>query len=540
MNRDFESVTPPRFGAESFVWELPELSQEREAPGPTGSASAQDLRSALERWKLATGIAATPTFHQLVERWRTVHAPEIPTTLLVAFSKVESSGWNDATHGTAGNGYTSPPFYELGVFQVPAGLHGRCTAKKCEKAPPGSENASSPSAWSRLCRRLNLDPKNWTDPTTQVRVGLSNLEGDAQIIRKRYPDLFPWPGTDWDLRGAVLLPFVGIGTANGVIKMYRQKLSQLPEADRWQFLRSQAIGQQPDARRAARMRGLLDNVEKKMSLHGALAAYLARNPDAHATPPKTSPAAPTTAPTKPASAGEPDVTTFAAKLGTTWSGRRNGKPSGQAIRDWLLKDHQATLDGATARFNNRVTRAAISRAWMVSRKEQMKFKTLSSGQLKPLRAFTPPSEPVTRITSPLIAGSDKEKVGPGVVRFVEELRQRHSSFRADTYRNHGGGSFAGKGYSIDLWLASDRDDRGFFKPDDAVTFLRAVDPAAKAVNLDWRILYNDFSVANVINRDTGIERVVFVGHAGPGGIIWHGPDPLILHFHLDLGVQRTA
>jgi hypothetical protein len=184
MDVHFENVYALKVGPEPFAWERPDLT-EREVQ--VSRASAQDLRSALSRWNLATGIVATPTFHELLERWRPVHAPEIPTTLLAAFSKYEASGWNDATHGSAANGYASPPFYELGVFQVPAGLHGRCTDKKCEHAPPGLENASSPSPWSRLCSRLRLDPKNWTDPTTQVRVGLANLEDDAQIIRRRYP-----------------------------------------------------------------------------------------------------------------------------------------------------------------------------------------------------------------------------------------------------------------------------------------------------------------------------------------------------------------
>jgi hypothetical protein len=559
MDRNFESAHELRVAPEPVMWKRPGLVEEGETA--VSRASAPDLRSGLDRWNLATGIEVTPTFHQLLDRWRPVHAPEIPTTLLVAFSKYEASGWNDATHGTAGNGYTSPPFYELGVFQVPAGLHGHCTVRQCEHDPPGPENPASPSAWSRICRRLRLEPNKWKDPITQVRVGLSNLEDDAQIIRKRYPELFPRPGTDWDLRGAVLLPFVGIGTANGLIKTYRQKLAQIPEADRWRFLNSQAIDQQTDARRAAHMRDLLNNVEKKMKLHEALVAHFASNPSTSAAPPKSASA--TAAPVLPSvpqsprtsggwvappgglqgslpSPAEPDVAAYAAKLGGTWSSRRKGKPSAEAIRDWLLKDHQYTLDGATSRFGNRYTRAAISRAWMVSREEQMKFKTVSSAQIRPLRHFNPPSEPVTRVSSLLIKGSDKEKVAPVVVRFVAELRRRHSTFRADTYRGHGGGSFEGKGYSIDLWLPSDLDDRGFFKRDASVKLLRAVGAAAGAVNLDWRILYNDFSVANVVNREAGIERVVFVGKPVTRGIIWHGPHPLILHFHLDLGVQRKA
>ena len=245
--------------------------------GELGAAPAlsHDLRDALERWNLATGVNGALTFSQLLERWRPAHAPEIPTTLLVAFSKYEASGWDDHTHGTRANGYTSPPFYELGVFQVPAGLHGPCTDTGCGLLPPGVERPGQPSAWSRICKRLSLDPNKWTDRTTQVRVGLCNLEDDARVIRKRYPELFAQPGSDWDLRAAVLLPFVGIGFANTLLKKYRQELAKLPESRRWSFLSQQAIAADPN--NAHRVRDLLGNVEKKMKLHGALKAHFARN-----------------------------------------------------------------------------------------------------------------------------------------------------------------------------------------------------------------------------------------------------------------------
>jgi hypothetical protein len=501
-------------------------------------ALGQELRAALERWNLATNVSGAPTFSRLLERWRPVHAPEIPTTLLVAFSKYEASGWGDATHGTRANGYTSPPFYELGVFQVPAGAHGPCTDKGCGLQPPGAENPAQPSAWARLCKRLGLDPKNWDDPTTQVRVGLCNLEDDAKIIRQRYPELFAQPGSDWDLRAAVLLPFVGIGFANALLKKYRARLAALHESDRWSFLSQQAIAADPN--KAPRVRELLANVEKKMRLHGALKAHFAGNPVATVTPVQPAPA---TVPTLTADAknapplvGE-DVRAFASRLGALWSKRRGGKPSAEALRDWLLEGHRATLTGASARFKNRYPESAITRAWMISVEQQMQFQ-LDSGSLKSLRGFSPPSAPVVRTASPLVGGSDKEKVAPVVVRFVRELQQRFPTFSADTYRGHGGGAFAGQGYSLDLYLKSGRDERGFFKPKAAVEFLRAVGAAAQAAGLEWRVLYNDFSVANVINRETGVQRVFFIGSANASGLNWHGPHPLILHFHLDLGVTH--
>ena len=68
-----------------------------------------------------------------------------------------------------------------------------------------------------------------------------------------------------------------------------------------------------------------------------------------------------------------------------------------------------------------------------------------------------------------------------------------------------------------------------------MALLRGVHQAARAVGAEWRVLYNDYSVARVINQETGARRVGFAGGAFPsGGLNWHGPHPLILHFHLDL------
>ena len=109
------------------------------------------------------------TLQALIEQWRRQICPDVPLPILIAFVKKESGGkFTDATHGTRKNNWTSPDFYELGIFQVPAGLHGRCTsgdAASCEIAPPGREG-KHPSTWVRLCRKIGADPQQWTDPTT--------------------------------------------------------------------------------------------------------------------------------------------------------------------------------------------------------------------------------------------------------------------------------------------------------------------------------------------------------------------------------------
>jgi hypothetical protein len=122
---------------------------------------------------------------------------------------------------------------------------------------------------------------------------------------------------------------------------------------------------------------------------------------------------------------------------------------------------------------------------------------------------------------------------------MKELRQRYKSYmRAANYPRHGGGKFRNRGFSLDLYIKG-LDDRGFYPKDEAIRFLQKLHEAATAVSAQWRVIYNDFSVADAVNRALGREHVIFVGTARKAGgqvtgLNWHGPAPLILHFHLDL------
>jgi hypothetical protein len=233
------------------------------------------------------------------------------------------------------------------------------------------------------------------------------------------------------------------------------------------------------------------------------------------------------------------VAEFAVTLGKEWAKRRNGSPTAEKITEWLLQDYQDTLEGARHRFKKYPGDDSIGRGWMISRQDQMKFQTSSSAGVKPLRNFQPPTDSIALVSNNVINGSDQAPVAPIVVRLVEELRRRYRGVSASTYPKHGGGKFDNRGYSIDLWLKG-LDDRGFYPPGEAVKFLRALHEAAMATNAEWRVIYNDFSVADTINRETGQEHVIFVGKARQDknkkitGLNWHGPHPLILHFHLDL------
>ena len=50
----------------------------------------------------------------------------------------------------------------------------------------------------------------------------------------------------------------------------------------------------------------------------------------------------------------------------------------------------------------------------------------------------------------------------------------------------------------------------------------------------------DFSLAEEINRTLGFRCIGFQDSLDKGGQInWHGPGPLILHFHLDIAPTKA-
>jgi GNAT superfamily N-acetyltransferase len=239
--------------------------------GAPPSASDADVRAAMTIARRPVPGMPGTTIEQLIERWRAVIAPEIPMPVLLSFMRFESGGnFGDATHGSPKNNFTQPPFYELGLFQTPAGLHGPCGSgdyRSCGHPPPGREVPGDASTWARLCKRIGADPADWTNPVTQVRVGLMDLEGGAQLTRKEHAALFPTPGTDWDLRMAVLMPFArGRGFATAFLRAFARELAAVSESRRWDLLR----GKRVRAPRGGFWEFDPSNVDKKMALAGKL------------------------------------------------------------------------------------------------------------------------------------------------------------------------------------------------------------------------------------------------------------------------------
>jgi hypothetical protein len=231
-------------------------------------------------------------------------------------------------------------------------------------------------------------------------------------------------------------------------------------------------------------------------------------------------------------------------LAQEWSSRSAGHIDPAEKRSALLSDHQLALEGARRRYGSKYPVSMIDRAWMISRQNEMLFKTEQPAGIKPLGTFAPPAQRVQLVSDPLVDGSNEAPVAPSTVRFARELAKRFASVSVSTYRGHGSQGFVDRGYSVDLFIPG-RDDRGFYRQSDAIALMRAVDGAAKAIGAEWRIIYNDFAVARAINREFGRRHVIFVGQAradkkGRVALNWHGPAPLILHFHLDLAVREGS
>ncbi len=208
------------------------------------------------------------TIEELLARHQ-AEAGGIPVEVLLAFIHFEAGNlFDDATAGKWSEKHKKyiPSFYELGVFQTPAGDHG-CTneagVKTCRYRPPGRnvENSQFGKGWRRLAGAYPTE-MNWKDPTMQVRVGLWDLASTAARIRAEFAALFPSTQSEWFLRMAVLYSFAaGAGAARAFLRKYKNELLALPESQRWEFLRGKNVGA---------FRFDPDNVDKKIALAAKL------------------------------------------------------------------------------------------------------------------------------------------------------------------------------------------------------------------------------------------------------------------------------
>jgi peptidoglycan hydrolase-like protein with peptidoglycan-binding domain len=270
---------------------LPELVQAPAQPATGAKISDSDVAA-------TQAMAAKPvpklgiSLEELLLRHR-AEAGGIPIELLLAFIFREAgtnrrgeAKFNDATAGyrdkKTGRYVPSPKFYELGLFQTPAGLHGCVPAgdkgmqRSCKyNTPPGHdvEKSSFGHGWW-LFTRTYPNESNWTNPDMQVRIGLWNLNSPADMICNKFMALFPSKQTEWFLRMAVLYSFAaGAGWTRAFLGKYRNELLALPEGQRWDFLRGkQASRINPETKKLETKVFNPENVDNKMALAAKLRA----------------------------------------------------------------------------------------------------------------------------------------------------------------------------------------------------------------------------------------------------------------------------
>jgi len=184
----------------------------------------------------------------------------------------------------------------------------------------------------------------------------------------------------------------------------------------------------------------------------------------------------------------------------------------------------------------------VSHGWAVSRREEVDFLTISQkaaflGKFDP--TYDVAEQDRVQIPSGIKTSDTKAGVAPEMADFLTQLKDDPGTpaFSAGNRAGHGGGTWIGKGFSVDISINAPTDQRGFWQHDTAVRFLMRLDATAKTMGARWRVLYNDFRVAQEVNTATGSRNVEFIGGIDrAGGLNWHGPDPLKLHFHLDLEI----
>jgi hypothetical protein len=217
------------------------------------------------------------TLEELLQRHK-AEAEGIPIEVLLAFIHYEAGTktFDDDTAGKWNEKYQKyiPWFYELGVFQTPAGAHG-CTreggVKRCKYKAPGYNVRESQfgKGWYYLTKTYPTEA-NWKDPTMQVRIGLRNLTSVGKRVAEEFPELFPSRSSEWYLRMAVLYSFSkGAGWTRAYLRKYKNELLALPESQRWDFLRDKPAYLKG---RGTKPKFDPENVDKKMALAAKLRA----------------------------------------------------------------------------------------------------------------------------------------------------------------------------------------------------------------------------------------------------------------------------
>jgi hypothetical protein len=188
--------------------------------------------------------------------------------------------------------------------------------------------------------------------------------------------------------------------------------------------------------------------------------------------------------------------------------------------------------------------AKFTRAWMVARVNELQFlqKKWKRGgghwpSFKPAKAF---ARDTTDIPTDISESKPKyNKIAPGLAKFLSAVKDDFGPFTATNRKGHTTVGVLDQGLSVDCYVTKKTKDGFWFDVDQGVDFLTSVDKVALSSDYKgtkWLVLYNHFALADKVNGKLKQGVVRFRG----GGATYHGPNPAILHFHLEVVVPSDA
>jgi hypothetical protein len=139
-------------------------------------------------------------------------------------------------------------------------------------------------------------------------------------------------------------------------------------------------------------------------------------------------------------------------------------------------------------------------------------------------------------------------VAASVVRFWKAVQQevspKHSNDKAENYGGHETHSprfttlSVGK-YSFDVHPSVKKSQTGFYERGELIEYFKAVEEASQKTGIEWVAYYNDATVIRKFNDLVKKRRIVFSGGGGHGQY-HHGPEPYILHVHINIMPKNLA
>jgi hypothetical protein len=224
------------------------------------------------------------------------------------------------------------------------------------------------------------------------------------------------------------------------------------------------------------------------------------------------------------------------------------KPKGadaDAVADHLHVSYKRDVVDGFAKAKPPVKGPRLVQAWMVARIEEFRFHRAGMSRFGNLWPHIDKSPDNARDTADIPAAVQRDsagynKIAPGLATFLTALTKSSGDFEAtNRKKGHSTVFYQNQGMSVDVYLPKKTSDGLWWDVGTAVKFLTAVDALAGTGDFKgtrWMALYNHFDVADQVNKKVKNGGIRFRG----ADVTYHGPDPALLHIHLEVVVPSDA